>query len=168
MTILTLRFREQKIKDYALVRGESLTIGRNPDNHIVIDSMSVSGNHARVESAAADFIIRDLDSTNGTFVNNQLVKLHVLQHKDVIMIGKHELVFDRLVFDRSARLDMSQENDDAFFDDKTRFLDTRDHRELIRQPREEGVPDLKTPETQQANQGESGLFARLCKKLFAR
>ena len=115
------------------MRGQTLTIGRNPDNDIVIDNPAVSGYHARIESVAASFVIRDLNSTNGLFVNNNQVETHALQHNDTVKIGKHELVYNKLVFDRSARVDQSQEQDEEFFDDETRFLDTSEHKELIQQ-----------------------------------
>lgn len=140
MTILTLRYNEKNLNDYALLRGQHLTIGRNPDNDIVIENAAVSGYHARIESVASSFVIRDLNSTNGVFVNKQRVETHVLQHNDIVRIGKHELVCNSLVFDRSARVDQSRPVDEDFIDEKTRFLDTRVHRELIHKPTEKDIP----------------------------
>lgn len=138
MSILTLRFKDNKIQDYALKRGKRLTIGRNSDNDIVIDSLAVSGYHARIESVAANFVVRDLESTNGTFVNNERIELHALQHGDVVIIGKHELVFDQLVFDPSATGE-KKDKTETFFDDKTRFLDTSQHRELTQKKGDEAI-----------------------------
>ena len=55
MTILTLLFNEKKLQDYELAYGRQLTIGRSPDNDIIIDNPAVSGRHARVESVVSSF-----------------------------------------------------------------------------------------------------------------
>ena len=166
MTILTLRYNEKKIKDFSLMRGQNLTIGRNPDNDIVIDNAAVSGYHARIESVAASFVIRDLNSTNGLFVNKKKVETHALQHNDIISIGKHELVFDRMTFDRSARVDQSQSVDEDFFDDKTRFLDTSQHKELIKQTSEINTTGQSDSESASKPADTKGLFAKLKRIIF--
>jgi len=155
MTILSVRFNELKIKDYALTHGKHLTIGRNKDNDIVIDSLAVSGYHARIESVATSFIIKDLDSTNGLFVNKQPTKQHTLQHNDVVFIGKHELVFDRLVFDRSARGDSSGSIGEELNDGRTRFLDTQKQKELVEQLENQNEP-IEKP--------QKSLFSRVVSK----
>lgn len=71
MPVLTLQFKEKAIQDYPLAIGQNCTIGRKASNDIVIDNMAVSGTHARIEAVASTFVIRDLDSTNGTFVNKK-------------------------------------------------------------------------------------------------
>jgi len=72
---------------------ERMTIGRRPTNDIHIDNLAVSGQHAAVISIGNDAFLEDLDSTNGTLVNGKPVKKHVLQHGDVIEIGKYQLKF---------------------------------------------------------------------------
>ena len=93
MAILTL-VSDDESKKYAA--GPSATIGRLPDNMIVIDGAAVSGHHACVFTAGDEYIVEDLQSTNGTFVNAVRVSRKALQHGDVVKIGDHELVFDRL------------------------------------------------------------------------
>lgn len=70
---------------------ERITIGRKPDNEIQIDNLAVSGKHSMVITILDDSFLEDLGSTNGTYVNNKLVKKHALKNGDVISIGKHEL-----------------------------------------------------------------------------
>ena len=71
-----------------------LTIGRAPDNAVIIDNPAVSGHHARVFSESGAVILEDLNSTNGTFVNRQNTKRRVLRAGDVLQVGKHQLVFE--------------------------------------------------------------------------
>lgn len=164
MTILMLRYKKKNLKDFALMRGQHLTIGRNPDNDIVIDNPAVSGYHARVESVASNFVLRDLDSTNGVFVNKEKITTHALQHNDTIRIGKHELIFDKMVFDRSARVDQSQGEAQEFFRDETKFLDTKEHRELIEQMKQENK--LKASEKKAQESKKKGILSGLKKKLL--
>lgn len=163
MTLLTLRFKEKNLKDYALMRGQHLTIGRNPDNDIIIDNPAVSGYHARIESVASSFVIRDLDSTNGVFVNERRIETHALQHNDRVSIGKHELLFNKMVFDRDARVDQ-QDKDKIFFTDETRLLDTNEYKELIEKAKKEGAQG-DIPEADPREETKKGLFSRLKSKL---
>jgi len=94
MPTITLRFKDVKIKEYQIVVGQTCTIGRKHSNDIVIDHPTVSGSHALIESLSTAFILRDLGSTNGTYINNEKITLHHLRHNDEIIIGNHKLVFD--------------------------------------------------------------------------
>ena len=78
--------------DYPLDK-ERITIGRRPTNDIHIDNLAVSGGHAVVVTIGNDSFLEDLDSSNGTLVNGQPIKKHVLQHGDVIEIGKYQLKY---------------------------------------------------------------------------
>ena len=92
MARIILEHRGQVIKDFALNRG-SLTIGRRNDNTVVLSDPQVSGYHARIDKRGSDYILTDLQSTNGTLVNNRRVLSHRLSHGDRIAIGKHALLF---------------------------------------------------------------------------
>ena len=69
------------------------TIGRRSVSDIHIDHLAVSGEHAAILQMAGDFHLEDLNSTNGTRINGEVVKNHLLQHNDVISIGKYQLKF---------------------------------------------------------------------------
>jgi predicted component of type VI protein secretion system len=60
---------------------------------VPIDNPAVSGQHARVFVESGQFVVEDLNSRNGTFVNNKAVNKHILQEGDQVAIGKHTLVF---------------------------------------------------------------------------
>jgi diguanylate cyclase (GGDEF)-like protein len=68
--------------------GAVVEIGRSPEATITIDSELVSRRHATVMRIAGKFIVSDLKSTNGTFVNGEKVGTHALQDGDKIRIGK--------------------------------------------------------------------------------
>lgn len=92
MNRLVLVFKKQVIKEFPLTKP-SMTIGRKSDNDIVIDNLAVSGHHARIDKTGSDYILTDLQSTNGTFVNNKRVVSHRLMHKDQVLIGKHTIFY---------------------------------------------------------------------------
>jgi FHA domain len=55
--------------------------------------LAVSGEHAAITTIGNDSFLEDLNSTNGTLVNNKPVKKHVLHHNDVIEFGKYQLLY---------------------------------------------------------------------------
>lgn len=75
------------------LRGEMLTIGRDPACDIVIDTEMVSRRHAQVERRGRAFLLRDAGSSNGTVINKAKINQHVLQDGDVIRMGDAVLVF---------------------------------------------------------------------------
>jgi pSer/pThr/pTyr-binding forkhead associated (FHA) protein len=77
-----------------------LRIGRDPDSDIFIDNTVVSTDHAVIEvkdnpksDDAPEYYIKDLNSTNGTFVNDQKIKHQKLQHADMIRVGWNNFKF---------------------------------------------------------------------------
>ncbi len=72
---------------------ERITIGRRPHNDVVIDNLAVSGEHAVVMTILKDSFLEDMGSTNGTMVNGQPIKKHVLQNNDVVELGKYKLKY---------------------------------------------------------------------------
>ncbi len=129
MPNLTLQFKGKIVKEYQLHPDRSITIGRKESNDIVIENLGVSGSHARIDSVADQYTLTDLGSTNGTFVNKELITSRVLQNKDVILVGKHELTFDVPDLDASGF-----ENEDV---EPTQHLDTAEYRELIEKAKQD-------------------------------
>ncbi|MEN9217084.1 MAG: FHA domain-containing protein, partial [Gloeomargarita sp. HHBFW_bins_162] len=78
------------------LRGRQvLTIGRDPHNDLVINHPTVSRCHARVERKDGSFVLTDLGSTNGTYVNGkQITTPFTLRTGDTIRIGSHLLVLN--------------------------------------------------------------------------
>ena len=92
MPKLILRFDDRELTECA-VGMHPVSIGRLPDNLLVIDNPAVSGRHARVYKEGNHYVLEDLKSTNGTFVNDKPVARHTLLEGDIIVVGKHNLVF---------------------------------------------------------------------------
>jgi len=67
------------------------TIGRHPANVVVLDDTKVSRDHAAIRATADGFVINDLRSTNGTFVNGARVDEQPLADGDVILVGSTEM-----------------------------------------------------------------------------
>lgn len=75
---------------------DQLTIGRSKDNVIVVDDGLASRYHAVVQKIKKDYYIKDLDSTNGVFVNGKKIpedKYLKLERGDIVRVGRTELTF---------------------------------------------------------------------------
>ena len=92
-------------KIFELMQDEA-TIGRDISNRIVINDPEVSRRHARLTLQAGGYVIEDLGSTNGTFVDGQrLMGPHLLRPGQTIMLGeKITLSYEALGFDPNATL----------------------------------------------------------------
>jgi pSer/pThr/pTyr-binding forkhead associated (FHA) protein len=112
---------EDKVIEKFITEKKRITIGRTPDNDIVLDNRGVSRHHAQIEFADNQAVIIDNESLNGTFVNSRRVSEEVLKENDTITIGKYSLVF-RPASERSAS---------PFEMDGTMVLQTKKQRELL-------------------------------------
>jgi pSer/pThr/pTyr-binding forkhead associated (FHA) protein len=75
--------------DQALVR-----LGRSPDSEIPLDDITVSRRHAEIRRDGDRYVVSDVGSLNGTYVNQQRIDDPVeLQHGDELQVGKFRLVF---------------------------------------------------------------------------
>jgi transcriptional regulator with GAF, ATPase, and Fis domain len=79
---------------FRLIPGQAATIGRAPTNQIVLKDDRCSRNHVEVFFSGGEWILRDLDSRNGTTIGTQrIVGDHVLKAGDIIRIGRSQLIF---------------------------------------------------------------------------
>lgn len=81
------------------VSAGRVTVGAAPDCDLVLDEPHVSEHHASIRIREQDFVITDLDSTNGTFVNDHAIGQQALADGDRIRFGASEWVFKCVVFD---------------------------------------------------------------------
>jgi len=126
MPILTLTFKDNTIGTYRLEKGQSLTIGRKESNDIPIENLAVSGYHAKVDSVGDGYLLTDLQSKNGSFVNKELVQSHWLKEGDSILVGKHTLIFG---YDEGEEKPAA----DAGEMDQTMIMDTDKYRDMLAQ-----------------------------------
>lgn len=97
MAKLILSLDGAYVSEYMLTMART-TIGRRSSNDIHLDNLAISGDHAVIIKKGNDFYVEDLDSTNGTLVNNESVntqptKKHLLKHGDVMEFGKFQLKY---------------------------------------------------------------------------
>jgi hypothetical protein len=94
MARLIVYLNDQFIQEVPLSR-ETVTIGRKPDNDIHLDNHAVSGYHAQIITLLNDSFVEDLDSTNGTVVNDRSIRKRALKEGDEIGIYHYRLVYTR-------------------------------------------------------------------------
>ncbi len=90
MLKLTVEFGGKILNAYH-TDGKEVLIGRNSDNDIQIDNLAVSGRHARIFKKKDGYVIEDLGSTNGTFVDGKKITQRTIHENERITIGKHNL-----------------------------------------------------------------------------
>lgn len=79
---------------HVYLQKDRTTLGRSPDNDIVLENMVVSGHHCVFElRGLAEVFIEDLRSTNGTYIDGKMVKRQRLRDGDVIAIGNFRVQF---------------------------------------------------------------------------
>ena len=126
MPTLTLTFKDNIIATYQIKEGQSFTIGRKESNNIPIENLAVSGHHAKIDSVGEGYLLTDLQSKNGSFVNKELVQSHWLKHDDNILIGKHTLIFTYDEDEKKPESDMGGM-------DSTMIMDTDKYRDMLAQ-----------------------------------
>ena len=92
MAKLYLKFEKATLQEANLTTAV-FTIGRMPDNSFQIDNLAVSARHAKIYWEKDHYVIEDLGSLNGTWVNGQRVGKATLRDGDQIAIGKHFVQF---------------------------------------------------------------------------
>ena len=100
-----------------------LLIGRNPDSDIRIDNLGVSDRHARIFEQDGRYMIEDLDSTNGTFVDEKKIRRAVLETNSEVLIGKHSLIIQEARGQTAGKPPKIE---------KTMKLETRKYKELLK------------------------------------
>lgn len=92
------------------LEGEQLTIGRDASNGVAINDAEVSRKHSRLTFQGGKYVLEDLGSTNGTFVNGQrLAGPVVLKAGDVVSLGEQiVLMYDAINVDTGATIAVSR------------------------------------------------------------
>ena len=82
--------------------GDFVTIGRAPSNQIVVDHPSISAHHALLLRTGASYSLKDLNSTNGTWINGDCVTDVELKDGDAIRFGSVSAIFAGVYRKRSS------------------------------------------------------------------
>ena len=133
MPTLTLMFKNEAMALFDLKQGRSLTIGRRNDNDIMINNLAVSGYHGKIDSVGDGFVYIDLQSKNGSFVNEKLINSHWLEDGDMVSIGKHSLVF------AYNPEELHPDDQDAKME-KTMAMDTNHYRAMMKKSKSNPDP----------------------------
>ena len=140
MATIKLLFKEKIIENYQIGVGDTLLIGRDNVNDIVIDNLAVSAQHAKIESIGKGFLFVDLDSENGSYVNQHHSKSHWLNHSDLITIGKHTLEFSNQTNPKQQKIKSSMIT-------RTMQLDSKKIQELMKSNESETKENIEAKAT---------------------
>jgi pSer/pThr/pTyr-binding forkhead associated (FHA) protein len=130
MAKLSLMFENKLMKEVP-IGARPVTIGRSPDNDLPVDNLAVSNHHARVYFEAGRLVVEDLDSLNGTFVNDLRVERATLHDGDSIWIGKHHIKVDATA-DTAIPMDSGRKAAAPKINE-TMVLDTKARRDMLQQ-----------------------------------
>jgi len=130
MPKLSLMFENKIVKEVP-VGNRPVTVGRAPDNDLPVDNLAVSNYHAKIYFEAGRMVVEDLDSLNGTFVNDLRVERATLHDGDNVHIGKHKIKVDTsgdapLAWDTGRKTAAPRI-------DETMVLDTKERRQMLQQ-----------------------------------
>jgi len=130
MPKLSLMFENKLVKEVP-VGGRPVTIGRAPDNDLAVDNLAVSNYHAKIYYEAGRMVIEDLDSLNGTFVNDLRIERATLHDGDKVHVGKHIIKVDTsgdapVPWDTGRKAAAPRINE-------TMVLDTKERRQMLQQ-----------------------------------
>ena len=128
MLKLSFKFKDSILREIETEKIK-ITIGRTASNDIQVDNVAVSAHHARIVQDGRYYVIEDLNSTNGTFVNEKKITRRVLKENDVITIGKHSLV---VIPEKGGAKATSSIITDI---ERTWKLDTEQHRKMMKKQR---------------------------------
>jgi len=117
---------EDKVIERVVSQKKRISIGRTPDNDIVLENKAVSRKHALIEFDEDSALIIDNESLNGVFVNSRKITEEVLKDNDQITIGKFNLIYHRDAPKEARFADL----------DGTMVLKTRKQRELLEKDKE--------------------------------
>ena len=122
MLKILIKFGDKELQTIESDKSE-IIIGRNPGCDIQIDNLGVSDRHARIFASKGQYQIEDLQSTNGTFVDEKQISRVVIDKNSQIIIGKHNLIVQEAGAVPRA---------DAPKSEKTMKLDTREYKEMLK------------------------------------
>lgn len=116
---------EDKVIEKFITEKKRVSIGRTPNNDVVLDNRGVSRRHATIEFSENQALIIDNESLNGTFVNSRKISEEILKDDDIITIGKFNLIYHR----------DERKDENIFGLDGTMVLKTKKQKEILEKDR---------------------------------
>lgn len=92
MAKISINIEAKPVQEIEL-KNDELVVGRHDDCNFVLPDDLASGHHARFRREGAEWTLTDLNSTNGTYLNDQRLTSATLKHGDIVVIGKVKIVF---------------------------------------------------------------------------
>ncbi|MFH1227446.1 MAG: FHA domain-containing protein [Planctomycetota bacterium] len=139
-----------------------ISFGRSSDNSIVIKSEKVSRKHAEIRKDEESFIVVDLASSNGTYVNGNKVSERKLEPGDIIKIGDALIIFERELTPEAAKPPESPKPSESFQPPEPAQPSLADQPPVAEKPPEEQKPDdivtKAGPQVIFKNEGQVKLF----------
>ena len=99
-----------------------INLGRRLDNHVVIDDPRVSRNHAQIRESKDHYVIFDLNSTGGTFVNGDRIHQSILYPGDVISLSGVTMIFGQDLASTQPKEQSTQPNSVKLSEQKTELI----------------------------------------------
>lgn len=130
MSKLTLSFKGKTLRVYPLTQG-SIEIGSDPDCYIHIDSLAVSAKHARIDTKGTESVLHDLDSEDGTYINQSKIKEHTLTDGETFRVGKHNLLY---TYEEVTQLDANESSTSIDIHPVIEELKTREENAALKTP----------------------------------
>ena len=129
--------RDNVLREFELV-DETITLGREATNKIVIADPSVSRAHAYIEKRADGYYLVDKNSSNGTFINGKKISQQKLNHNDKVNLGSASLVYEdeeegsTFILDRGDLPGVTHAESAAPFNPNERVTDALSHSDVSR------------------------------------
>lgn len=112
MTEWTVKLKDRVIQGFLMTEGKSVIIGRGKDADVTIDNAAISRHHARFEYRNGIYLLTDLGSLNGTFINGKKIEATVpLTESDMIEIGKFQITAETSTEQHGAIASLSTPDD---------------------------------------------------------
>ena len=118
-----------------------VTIGRDPESDIALDNPGISRHHLRLERCAEGYYAEDLESANGTFLNDEPIRKALLRNDDVVRIGKFSLWISYERDRRSSRGDTKTVSPSTF--QGTTVLSTAELEEMMTRARTQDTAPIE-------------------------
>lgn len=123
---------------------KSVSIGRDPTSDIFLDNTGISRAHARIERTPGGYVLEDLGSANGTFLNDSQIRRDYVGHDDVVRIGKFALWMG-IEHDRRAHALLGQGGSAGAFEG-TMILSPDQLQQMQEKAKREEIDHLDGPE----------------------